>query len=127
MITPDDEPLPVPADLQAYLDGLSDEARTAVEAMRDRVVAAIPEAAQRLSYQILGVTCRGKALVYLAGWSKHVAMYPIPELDHEPELAAALAPYRKRKGTLHFPLTEPLPLDLVERVAVTWVVQRGLG
>ncbi|MCV2393171.1 DUF1801 domain-containing protein [Actinotalea sp. M2MS4P-6] len=121
------DPLPVPPDLQAYLDGLAPEPRAAVEAMRDRVVAAIPEPGQRLGYQILGVTCRGKALVYLAGWTEHVAMYPIPALEDEPALAEAIEPYRKGKGTLHFPLAEPLPLDLVERVALTWVAQRGLG
>ncbi len=118
--------LPVPDDLAAYLGSLEPDARAAVEAMRDRVVAAVPEPGQRLSYRILGVTCRGKALVYLAGWSEHVSMYPVPGLD-DPELEAAVEPYRAGKGTLHFPLDAPLPLDVVEAVARAWVAQRGLA
>lgn len=118
--------LPVPDDLAAYLGSLEPDARAAVETMRDRVVAAIPAPGQRLSYRILGVTCRGKALVYLAGWSGHVSMYPVPALD-DPGLAAAVEPYRAGKGTLHFPLDAPLPLDVVEAVARAWVAQRGLA
>ncbi len=119
--------LPVADDLAAYLDSLDPVTRAAVESMRDRVVATIPEPGQRLSYRILGVTCRGKVLVYLAGWSEHVAMYPVPSTDADPDLDAAIRPYRTSKGTLRFPLDEPVPLDLVERVAITWVAQRGLG
>ena len=48
MSTPRDEPLPVPDALQAYLDGLSPQARAAVEALRDRVVEVIPDPGQRL-------------------------------------------------------------------------------
>jgi uncharacterized protein YdhG (YjbR/CyaY superfamily) len=118
--------LPLPDDLATYLDSLDPAARAAVEAMRDRVVSAIPDPGQRLSYRILGVTCRGKALVYLGGWSEHVAMYPVPALD-DPGLAAAVEPYRAGTGTLHFPLDEPVPLDVVEAVARAWVAQRGLA
>lgn len=116
--------LPLPDDLATYLASLHPAARAAVEAMRDRVVAVVPEPGQRLSYQILGVTCRGKALVYLAGWADHASMYPVPALD-DPELAALVEPYRAGKGTLHLPLDPPL--DVVEAVARAWVAQRGLA
>jgi uncharacterized protein YdhG (YjbR/CyaY superfamily) len=119
--------LPLPDDLASYLDTLDPGARSAVEAMRDRVAAVIPEPGQRLSYRVVGLTCRGKALVYLAGWSEHVAMYPVPSAAADPDLDAAVRPYRASKGTLRFPLDEPVPLDLVERVAIAWVAQRGLG
>jgi uncharacterized protein YdhG (YjbR/CyaY superfamily) len=54
---------------------------------------------------------------------RHVSMYPIP--DVEPELAAAIEPYRASKGTLKFPLRQPIPYDLIERLATVAAAQRG--
>ena len=61
--------------------------------------------------------------MYFAGWKHHVAVYPIPSADEAFE--RELAPYRAAKGTLKFPLKQPIPFDLIERVAVLLAEQRG--
>jgi uncharacterized protein YdhG (YjbR/CyaY superfamily) len=52
-------------------------------------------------------------VIYFAGWKKHVSVYPA--LAGDKALLRDLAPYRESKGTLRFPLDQPLPLELIQR------------
>ena len=58
----------------------------------------------------------GGAVLYFAGWKQHYSLYPAT--DH---LVAAfkgdLAPYKVNKGTIRFPLSQPVPVKLIERIA----------
>jgi uncharacterized protein YdhG (YjbR/CyaY superfamily) len=56
----------------------------------------------------------GTYVVYLGGWKKHIALYPIPKGSAAFE--KAVAPYRDEKATLRFPLDRPIPHALVARV-----------
>ncbi len=60
----------------------------------------------------------GKHLVFLAGWKRHISLYPTPAGDSA--FQRDIVPYKKAKGTLRFPLDKPIPYDLVER-AVTFL------
>jgi uncharacterized protein YdhG (YjbR/CyaY superfamily) len=55
-------------------------------------------------------------VLFFAGWKQHYSLYPVTE-----RVAAAfkdeLAPYEVKKGTIRFPLSEPAPLKLIERIA----------
>jgi uncharacterized protein YdhG (YjbR/CyaY superfamily) len=53
--------------------------------------------------------------LHFAGWKKHVGLYPIPAL--EDGLEAEIAPYRTAKDSVRFLYSEPIPFDLIERVA----------
>ena len=83
----------------------------------------MPEAAKTISYQIPTFTLDGRAFVYVAGWKHHIAVYPIPVGTWHSSRSSR--PYRAAKGTLKFPLTQPIPYDLIERVAVLLAAQRG--
>ena len=63
--------------------------------------------------------------MYFSGWKRHVSVYPIP--DAGSELALKIAPYQSGKGTLKFPLDEPMPLDLIAAVAARLLEQRRDG
>jgi uncharacterized protein YdhG (YjbR/CyaY superfamily) len=63
--------------------------------------------------------------VYFAAWKHHIAVYPLPEVDEA--LDQELAPYRAAKGTARFPLSKPIPYDLIERLAALLVAQRAGG
>jgi uncharacterized protein YdhG (YjbR/CyaY superfamily) len=54
--------------------------------------------------------------LYFAGWKAHYSLYPasdalVAAFAHE------LAPYERSKGTIRFPLSEPVPVRLIERIA----------
>ena len=101
--------------IEAYLASLSPPSRDAVEQLRATVLAELPEPEQRISYGIPAFFVDGRVVLYVAGWKQHVSVYPIPEGDDG--YAAAIAPYVAGRGTLKFPLTAPLPLELVARTA----------
>ena len=111
------------ATVDEYIDSFPDDVRIILEEIRRRIRAAVPEAAETISYQIPTFTLDGSAFVYFAGWKHHVAVYPIPSGDEAFE--RELAPYRAAKGTLKFPLKQPIPFDLIERVAALLAAQRG--
>ena len=68
------------------------------------------------------LTLNASDLVYFAAWKNHLGLYSIPTADAAFE--RELAPYRTAKGTLRFPLREPIPYDLIERLVAYRVKQR---
>ena len=88
--------------------------------IRQTIHAAVPGSGETISYNIPAMTLGGKRYVHFAGWAKHVSLYPAPDLDESEAgyaLAAELEPYQGGKGTLKFPLNQPIPYDLIGRVA----------
>jgi len=85
--------------------------------VRHTIGQAVPNGRETIRYRIPAVTVDGKALVYFAGWKHHVSVYPVP--DGDAAFQAAVAPYRAARGTLRFPLGQPVQYDLVADL-VTW-------
>jgi len=56
----------------------------------------------------------GKPLVYFAGYKNHIGFYATPT-GHS-EFAEELATYKQGKGSVQFPLNNPMPLDLISRI-----------
>jgi uncharacterized protein YdhG (YjbR/CyaY superfamily) len=85
---------------------------------------AMPAADEVISYDIPTYKLNGETLLYFAGWKKHYSLYPAGE-----QLVAAfkdeLAKYKVDKGTIRFPLSEPVPAELIERIAKFRVQQAG--
>jgi uncharacterized protein YdhG (YjbR/CyaY superfamily) len=104
-----------PVDVDAYLVGLSEPARRAVERIRSEVHAAVPGLGETISYGIPTFTRGGRSVMHVAGWKQHVSVYPEP--DGDAALSAELAAYASGKGTLKFPLTGEIPYPLIVRVA----------
>lgn len=65
----------------------------------------------------------GKVFFYFAAFKKHIGVYP--PLNEPLALVEELAAYRGPKGNLSFPHSEPLPLDLIGRVAEALAKQYG--
>jgi uncharacterized protein YdhG (YjbR/CyaY superfamily) len=82
----------------------------------------VPGAGEAISYGIAALLVDGRALVYFAGWKRHVSVYPIPAGDEAYE--AALAPYRSGAGTAKFPLAAPVPYELIGRITTLLREQR---
>ncbi len=98
-----------------YLATVPEAALGPLDEVRSAIREALPEAEEVISYSILGYRLDGRIVVFCAGWRDHVSLYPLPEGD--PAYDAATAAFRAGRGTLKFPLTEPIPRDLVARTA----------
>ncbi|MEI5681377.1 MULTISPECIES: iron chaperone [unclassified Mesorhizobium] len=100
-----------------YLATQPEAAKGVLEEVRGIIRKALPEAEEVISYQIPAYKVPGGTALYFAGWKKHYSLYPA-----NGELVAAfkddLAPYEVNdKGTIRFPLSEPVPAKLIERIA----------
>jgi uncharacterized protein YdhG (YjbR/CyaY superfamily) len=107
--------MPSPTSVEQYLEGLSAEARAAVESVRGLVRAAAPEARERISYGIPAFEMGSGTPLYVAGWKKHISIYPVTA-SLTTEMGGELAAYQTGRGTLQFPLSKPLPTELIGRI-----------
>ena len=105
-----------------YVGSFPADVQEVLEEVRRTIRAVVPEAGEKISYQIPTITLDGKALLYFSGWKEHIALYPIPPLDDA--LAAEIEPYRSGKGTLKFPLKKPIPYDLITRITQAFIQAR---
>lgn len=111
-----------PATVDAYLAAFPEDVREILGAIRRTIQAALPEATEAISYDIPTFRLHGRDVVHFAGWKQHVSLYPVP--DGEPALARELEPYRAGKGSLRFRLGEPVPYELIARIAIALAERR---
>jgi uncharacterized protein YdhG (YjbR/CyaY superfamily) len=87
-----------------------------LERVRRIIRKAVPGAEEVISYKLPTYKLLGDPVLYFAGWRRHYSLYPANN-----RLVAAfkddLVPYKVNKGTIRFPLSEPVPLKLIERIA----------
>lgn len=100
--------------IDEYILACPPQAQGYLQTIRETVKAVVPEAREKISYQIACFELNGKNLIHFAGWKGHVSMYPIPE--GTPAFNQAIAPYVAGKGTTKFPLDQPLPLELIRQI-----------
>jgi uncharacterized protein YdhG (YjbR/CyaY superfamily) len=84
--------------------------------VRSTIRQALPGTDEGLSYQIPVYKLNGVPVLYFAGWKAHFSLYPasdalVAEFKYE------LAPYKLTRGTIRFPLSEPVPVGLIKRLA----------
>jgi uncharacterized protein YdhG (YjbR/CyaY superfamily) len=99
-----------------YIASKPDAAKATLRLVRNTIRKALPAADEVISYKIPAYRLHGGAVLYFAGWKQHYSFYPASE-----SLVAAfrdeLAPYKLSKGTIRFPMDEPVPVKLIERIA----------
>jgi uncharacterized protein YdhG (YjbR/CyaY superfamily) len=106
-----------PGNAADYIAGFPPATRTVLRRVRGAIRKAIPRATEVTSYRIPAYRLDGHTVIYFAGWKAHYSLYPAGR-----RLVAAfrkeLAPYEvNNKGTIRFPLSEPVPVTLIARIA----------
>jgi uncharacterized protein YdhG (YjbR/CyaY superfamily) len=99
----------------AYIAKQPTAAQPILQRVRRIIRKVLPDAEETISYQIPTYKLHGQYVVYFAGWKKHWSLYPVTGAARA-ALEADLEPYELSKGTIRFPLDEPLPAKLVERI-----------
>ena len=100
------------------------QARQRLEAIQAVVERTVPGAQRCVSYGMPAFR-KGKVFFYFAAFKKHIGIYP--PVSTPASLVDELAPYRGPKGNLIFPHDEPLPVELVGRVAEALARQYAQG
>jgi uncharacterized protein YdhG (YjbR/CyaY superfamily) len=99
--------------IDEYIAACPAESQNYLREIRKLIHALVPEAKEKISYQIACFDLNGKNLIHFAGWKKHVSLYPVPAGSEA--FNKAIAKYADGKGTVKFPLDKPLPVKLIER------------
>ena len=97
-----------------YIDSFPEEVKEVLNKIRKTVIKAAPDATETISYQMPTYKLNGKNLVHFAAYKSHVGFYPTPSgtISFKKELA----PYKSGKGSIRFPLSQPIPYDLIKKV-----------
>lgn len=103
-----------PMTIDEYIAGFPERAQKVLQKIRATIQRAAPDADETISYKMPTFKLNGHYLIYFAAHKKHVGMYPIPTGDAD--FLEAIAPYQAGKGTLQFPLDEPIPYRLIAKV-----------
>ena len=104
-----------PSTVEQYRAALTEAQRAGLDALRDAVRAAAPAAEEGISYAIPVFRLRGKPLVWVAAWKAHFSLYPLTAAilrDHADDIRG----HETSKGTIRFPASRPLPLELVRKL-----------
>jgi uncharacterized protein YdhG (YjbR/CyaY superfamily) len=100
--------------IDEYIAAVPEPVRAILEEMRRIIQEAAPDAVEAIAYQIPTFRLKGTNLVHFAAFKNHIGFYPTSSgiAAFEAELSA----YKTSKGTVQFPLGEPIPHDLVRHI-----------
>jgi len=102
-----------PTTIDAYIADCPKDVREKLELIRATIQKAAPEATEAIKYAIPTFVLHGN-LVHFAAFKNHIGFYPAPTgLEAFKE---ALSVYKTGKGSVQFPLDQPMPLDLITRI-----------
>ncbi len=103
-----------PETIDAYILAQPEGVRQYLNAVRDAVRAALPEAEERISWS-MPTFWKGHNIIQFAGFKKHVGLYPGPEAVRE--FSGRLEGYKTSKGTIQIPYSSPVPKELIADIA----------
>ena len=100
--------------IDAYIKTSPKDVQHILEEMRQTIREAAPQAVETISYQMPTFKLEGKGLIYFAAFKNHIGFYPIPSGIEAFE--EELSRYKQGKGSVQFPINQPVPFDLVRRI-----------
>jgi uncharacterized protein YdhG (YjbR/CyaY superfamily) len=97
--------------IDEYVKTFPKEVQRSLGKLRQTIRKAVPDAVETISYQMPTFKLNGRFLVSFAAWQHHIGLYPIP--GGTEAFKREISRYKGAKSTARFPLTEPVPYDLV--------------
>ena len=101
--------------VDTYIATLPADRRPAMEALRAAIRAAAPDATEVITYKMPGFKTHGQFLVSYDAFQSHYSLFPASD-GVVKGLGAAIEPYLVGKGTIRFPASRPIPVDLVRQI-----------
>lgn len=108
-------------EVENYIAEFPSETREILNQLRNLILATAPQATETISYGMPAYKLNGKPLVYFAGYKSHIGFYATPS-GHS-EFAQELSVYKQGKGSVQFPLNQPIPYELIKRIVIFRIAQ----
>jgi uncharacterized protein YdhG (YjbR/CyaY superfamily) len=116
-----DTPAAAPGTIDEYIAGFPPDVQDVLQQIRATIREVVPTATERISYGVPTFALHGN-VVHFGGFAKHVSVYPAPRGNER--FRDVLSGYRGGKGTVQFPLGQPLPIDLIREI-VRFLVEQN--
>lgn len=110
-----------PDTIDAYISAQSEEIQPVLNAVRDTIRAAIPDAEERMSWS-MPTFWKGHNIIHFAANKNHLGLYAGTEAVEA--FSEKLAGFKTSKGTIQLPYAKPMPLELIGEIAA-WCWQTG--
>ena len=108
--------------VDSYIASFPEDVQTLLQQVRPTIRQAAPDATEAIKYAIPTFVLNGN-LVHYAAFKHHIGFYPAPTGIKAFE--KELSPYKQGKGSIQFPLDQPLPLDLITKIVLYRVKQNS--
>src|SRR3989344_4107604 len=99
--------------INEYINSFPIEVQKLLQAIRQTIKETVPEASERISYQMPAFYLNGN-LVYFAAFKNHIGFYPFP--SGVAAFNREASGYKTSKGAIQFPLEKPIPYELVKKI-----------
>lgn len=99
--------------IDQYVANYPPEIQDILEKIRNVILQAAPEATEKIGYQMPTFVLHGN-LVHFAAYKNHIGLYPAPSGIEA--FKQQLSPYKGAKGSIRFPLDEPIPYELIGEI-----------
>ena len=106
--------------IDEYIATFPKDVQKILQELRATIQAAAPDAEEKISYQMPTFALKGN-LVHFAAWKTHVGFYP--GANGVKTFAQELAKYETAKGSVRFPIKDPLPRELIRNIVQFRVVE----
>lgn len=103
-------------DIDHYISSLPEQVAGLANKIRAVISENAPDAVPSIAYNMPAYKYLGKPLVYFAAFTNHVGFYALPSGNDA--FKAQLSKYKTGKGSIQFPLSQPMPFDLIRDIVV---------
>lgn len=107
--------------VEDYISSFDGEIQSRLKEVRNLILSLVPDAIETISYGMPAYKLHGKPLVYFAGYKNHLGFYATPN-GHE-AFKVEFSGFKQGKGSVQFPNSELLPVDLIRRIILFRVEQ----
>ena len=101
-------------EIDEYISKFPEEVQRQLQKVRAIIKKTAPKAIEQIAYGMPGYKTNGKPLVYFAGYKNHIGFYATPS-GHK-AFQNELSKYKQGKGSVQFPLDQPIPFELIEQI-----------
>ena len=102
-----------PENIDEYIGSFPNDVQEILERIRMTIQNAAPDAKEKISYSMPAFEQNG-IIVYFAAFKNHIGLYALPS-GHD-AFKEKLSKYKSGKGSVQFPLNQPMPYDLITEI-----------
>lgn len=111
--------------VDAYISNFPKEVQHKLSTIRAIIIENAPDATEQILYGMPAYKTFKKPLVYFAAYAKHIGLYATPTGNQA--FAEELKRYKTGKGSIQFPIHDPLPIDLITRMVKYRITENQLS